>query len=109
MGDADEEDRQIQKGNELQQKNRESLANSIRMAKEATEVGQDTVMKLTAQKEQMKKMDEDLDKTNESLNRSERVIRGRTHTQHTAAAGSSMASSAAHLLFLRLCCCVAQA
>ena len=76
----DEEDRSIQKGRDLQQKSRESLANSIRMAKEATDVGQDTLMKLTAQKEQMKKMDEDLDKTNESLNRSERVIRGMKST-----------------------------
>ena len=50
------------------------------MAKEATDVGQETLMKLTSQKEQMKKMDDDLDKTNESLNRSERVIRGMKST-----------------------------
>ena len=76
----DEEDRQIQKGRELQQRSRESLANSLQMAKAATDVGQETLMKLTAQKEQMKKMDDDLDKTNESLNRSERVIRGMKST-----------------------------
>ena len=76
----DDEDRSIQKGRELQQKSRESLANSIRMAKEATDVGQETLMKLTSQKEQMKRMDDDLDKTNESLNRSERVIRGMKST-----------------------------
>ena len=70
----------IQKGRDLQQQNRESLANSIRMAKEATDVGQETLMKMTAQREQMKKMDDDLDKTNESLNRSERVIRGMKST-----------------------------
>ena len=70
----------IQKGRNLQQQNRESLANSIRMAKEATDVGQETLMKMTAQREQMKKMDDDLDKTNESLNRSERVIRGMKST-----------------------------
>ena len=81
MGDTlDEEERTITKGRELQQKSRESLANSIRMAKEATDVGQETLMKLTSQKEQMKKMDDDLDKTNESLNRSERVIRGMKST-----------------------------
>ena len=81
MGETlDEEDRAITKGRELQQKSRESLANSIKMASEATHVGQDTLMKLTAQKEQMKKMDDDLDKTNESLNRSERVIRGMKST-----------------------------
>ena len=74
--DQDAEERMIQKGRDLQQQNRESLANSIRMAKEATDVGQETLMKMTAQREQMKKMDDDLDKTNESLNRSERVIRG---------------------------------
>ena len=70
----------VQKGRDLQQQNRESLANSIRMAKEATDVGQETLMKMTAQREQMKKMDDDLDKTNESLNRSERVIRGMKST-----------------------------
>ena len=78
--DQDAEERMIQKGRNLQQQNRESLANSIRMAKEATDVGQETLMKMTAQREQMKKMDDDLDKTNESLNRSERVIRGMKST-----------------------------
>ena len=81
MGEqVDEEDRTIQRGRDVMQKSRESLANTVRMAKESTEVGQDTLMKLTAQKEQMKKMDDDLDKTNESLNRSERVIRGMKST-----------------------------
>ena len=79
-GDVDQEERVIQKGRDLQAQNRESLANSIRMAKESTDVGQETLMKMTAQREQMKKMDDDLDKTNESLNRSERVIRGMKST-----------------------------
>jgi len=80
IGGVDEEEAMIQKGKDLQQQNRESLANTLSMAKAATEVGQETLMKLAAQKEQMKKMDEDLDKTNESLNRSERVIRGMKST-----------------------------
>jgi len=75
-----EEDDQIQKGRDLQQANRDSLAKSLLMAKQSLDVGQETIMKMTSQREQMRKMDDDLDKANESLNRSERVIRGMKST-----------------------------
>jgi hypothetical protein len=72
----DGEDRLIMKARSLQQENRDALANSIRVASEATQVGSATITKLNEQKEQMIKMDENLDATNESLTRSNRVIRG---------------------------------
>ena len=45
------------------------------MARESVETGQATLLKLAAQTETMQKIDEDLDKMNESLSRSERLIR----------------------------------
>jgi hypothetical protein len=72
----DGEDKLILKARSLQQENRDALANSIRVASEATQVGASTITKLNEQKEQMIKMDENLDATNESLTRSNRVIRG---------------------------------
>jgi hypothetical protein len=72
----DGEDRLILKSRQLQSENRDALANSIRVASETAQIGSETNQKLDAQTEQMLKMDENLDATNASITRSDRLIRG---------------------------------
>lgn len=72
----DEEDRLIQQGRAMQADNRDALANSIRVAREATQMGTETLNKLESQREQFQRMDTTLDSTADSLTRSERMIRG---------------------------------
>lgn len=65
----------IAKAERLQQANKESLGKSIQRAKEATMIGTQTLEKLENQTEQFKEMDQDLDATNASYERSNRTRR----------------------------------
>jgi len=56
--------------------NMDVLDNTIRVAVEADKMGAETLVKLENQREQLERMDENLASTNDSLNNSERIIRG---------------------------------
>jgi len=60
----------------LRAEREKSLSNSIRVASETTHIGANTLTKLAEQKEQLQSMDSRLDSTNESVTRSNRLIRG---------------------------------
>lgn len=64
----------IQYARDLQEENSTSLSKSIQMLSGATTIGAQTIQKLKGQTEQMKHVDNELDKTNQSLQSSERVI-----------------------------------
>lgn len=66
----------VARAKQLQQDNQESLKNSIRTAREATQLGAHTIQTLHKQSEQMERMDAALDDANDSLSRSERILRG---------------------------------
>lgn len=71
-----EEDRVLEHGRQLQRENAQSLKNSLKHAKEATNVGAGTIVQLQQQTEQMERMEHNLDVTHDSLSRSERIIKG---------------------------------
>jgi len=75
---SDAQDKVIQHAADLQRQNQETLDRTLRRAYETNETADDTQLKLKSQSEQLRAMDKALDGTNESLNRSERTIRGLT-------------------------------
>lgn len=70
------EERALGKGKHLQNENQTSLQNSIAKAREATQIGADTLNKLETQRSQMQRVDQDMDDIQASLKRSDRVMRG---------------------------------
>jgi hypothetical protein len=60
----------------LQNENQATLKNTIRVARETTVVGAATIHKLSEQTEQFERMDQTLSETQDSLSRSERILRG---------------------------------
>lgn len=73
-GDAG--DQLLAKAQSLQQENRAVLQNTVRVARETTSVGAETIHKLHEQSEQFARMENALDDTNDTLSRSERILRG---------------------------------
>lgn len=70
------EDQVIMHAKKLQSENASTLKNTIKVARETTVVGAATIHKLNEQTEQFHRMDNALDETNDSLSRSERILRG---------------------------------
>lgn len=73
---SEAQDAVIQHAQNLQQKNADTLANTLRIAYQTNDIADDTQLKLQSQTNQMSRMDVALDNTNASLTRSDRTIRG---------------------------------
>lgn len=71
-----QEDQMIAHAKKLQADNQSTLKNTIKVARETTQVGAATIHKLNEQTEQFERMDNALNETNDSLTRSERILRG---------------------------------
>ena len=71
-----QEDQVIAHAAKLQNENQATLKNTIRVARETTVVGAATIHKLSEQTEQFERMDQTLSETQDSLSRSERILRG---------------------------------
>lgn len=71
-----QEDQMIAHAKKLQADNQSTLKNTIKVARETTQVGAATINKLNEQTEQFERMDNTLNETNDSLTRSERILRG---------------------------------
>jgi hypothetical protein len=115
-GELSREDQVIMHAKKLQADNSQTLKNTIKVARETTVVGAATIHKLNEQTEQFNRMDNALEETNESLTRSERILRGmksiggaisqisiRTHALYGAARDDSISPSS---VFLSLASCV---
>ncbi len=86
------EDQVLAHAAQLQAENKETLKHTIKVARETTQVGAATIHKLDEQTEQFQRMDNTLTETQDTLTRSERIIRGMkswggTLGQHTAHRG----------------------
>lgn len=71
-----QEEQVIAHAAKLQNENQATLKNTIRVARETTVVGAATIHKLSEQTEQFERMDQTLSETQDSLSRSERILRG---------------------------------
>jgi len=70
------EDELIMHAQQLQEENKETLKNTIRVARDTAQVGASTINKLNEQTEQFERMDRTLDETSDTLSRSERILKG---------------------------------
>jgi len=70
------EDQVLAHAAHLQKENAATLKHTIKVARETTQVGAATIHKLNEQTEQFQRMDNTLDETQDSLTRSERILRG---------------------------------
>jgi len=70
------EDQVLTHAANLQAENAATLRHTIKVARETTQVGAATIHKLNEQTEQFQRMDNTLTETEDSLSRSERIIRG---------------------------------